>query len=162
MLTLLPSTAFLCAFVFFSSLLLLLLSCCMHGNNERERAKTSSQRTSYDDAFRQRAHYSFFFVMCSSVCQYTFLSHIYFFLCPLLIQRGRKQRNARPLSLALFYSYIYAQQKSSRVFFQENDKPDRKSLEQRTHGVKKGKKLGLIEQKEKEIFEESTTNKLCQ
>lgn len=117
MLTLLPSTAFLCAFVFFSSLLLLLLSCCMHGNNERERAKTSSQRTSYDDAFRQRAHYSFFFVMCSSVCQYTFLSHIYFFLCPLLIQRGRKQRNARPLSLSRSFILIYMRNKSHHEFF---------------------------------------------
>jgi hypothetical protein len=50
----------------------------------------------------------FFFVMCSSVCQYTFLSHIFFY-ARCLHGAAENKRNERPLS----YSYIYTQQKSS-------------------------------------------------
>ncbi len=113
----------------------------MHGNNER--AKTSSQRASRDDAFRQRARSSFFFVMCSSVCQYTFLSHIFFVLVAYTARPKTKER-----ATSLSYSCTYTQQKSSRVFFSffgESDKPDRKSLQQVMHGVKKKEKKVLIE-----------------
>ena len=88
----------------------------MHGNNER--AKTSSQRTSFDDAFRQRAsvRFSFFFVLCAQayVNTYFFFSYIYIFLRTACTARS-KNKGARPLVLP--YSYTYTQQKSSRVFF---------------------------------------------
>jgi hypothetical protein len=97
----------LCAFVFFS----LFLSCCMHGNDEK--AKTPSQRASSDDAFRQRARSSFFFVMCSSARQYIFLS--FFFVCVRCLHRAAEnKRNARPLSLIL--TYIYATKVIMRFF----------------------------------------------
>jgi len=112
----------------------------MHGNNER--AKTSSQRTSFDDAFRQRAsvRFSFFFVLCAQayVNTYFFFSYIYIFLRTACTARS-KNKGARPLVLP--YSYTYTQQKSSRVFFfDENDKADRKSLQQAMHGVEKKKR----------------------
>lgn len=92
-----------------------------------------------------------------------------FFLCPLLIQRGRKQRNARPLSLSRSFIliYIYAQQKSSRVFFWARTiSLTAKVYNNEAHGGKK-KQLVLIERSRekkkkggrKKIFEESTTNK---
>jgi hypothetical protein len=93
----------LCAFVFFS----LFLSCCMHGNDEK--AKTPSQRASSDDAFRQRARSSFFFVMCSSARQYTFLS-FFLYVCVAYTARP-KTKGTRDLSL--LFLHIFTQQKSS-------------------------------------------------
>lgn len=94
-LTLLPSTARFCAFVFF---LLFLLSCCIHGNNAR--AKTSSQRVSFDDAFRQRARFSIFF--CYVLKRMSIhISFSYFFCSRCLHGAAENKRNARPLSLIL-------------------------------------------------------------
>lgn len=65
-------------------------------------------------------------------------SHIYIFLRTACTARS-KNKGARPLVLP--YSYTYTQQKSSRVFFfDENDKADRKSLQQAMHGVEKKKR----------------------
>ena len=108
MLTLIPSAARLCSFVFF----LLFLSCCMHGNNER--AKTSSQRTSFDDAFRQRAsvRFSFFFVLCAQayVNTYFFFSYIYFFAHCLhgALQKQRSATSRSPLFLHIYATEVIA------------------------------------------------------
>ena len=138
-LTLLPSTARLYAFVFF----FLFLLYCMHGNNAR--AKTSSQRASSDDAFLQRARSSFFFYyVLKRMSIHISFSYIYFFCTRCLHSTAENKRKARPLSLLFLhiYIYIYIRNKSQRegLFFDENDKPDRKSLHQITHGVKKSKK----------------------
>ena len=131
----------------------------MHGNDEK--AKTPSQRASSDDAFRQRAR-SLFFLLCAQahVNTYFFL-FFYVYVCVAYTARP-KTKGKRDLSFS--YSYIYLRNKSHHgIFFDESDKPDRKSLRQATHGVrkqgKKRKKLILYmitQQKKKKDFLKST------
>ncbi len=129
-LTLLPSIARFCAFVFF---FFFSYVACMETTGEQKHHHR--ERRPMMHSANERAP-RFFFVMCSSVCQYTFLSHIFFY-ARCLHGAAENKRNERPLS----YSYIYTQQKSSwSFFFDESDKPDRKSLNQVAHGVKKQEK----------------------
>lgn len=127
-LTLLPSTVFcVCVRFFFSSLFSYIYIYVAYMETTRERAKTSSQREREKERrtmmHSANEHTTRFFCVCYVLKRMSIhISFSYiFFLCLLLIWCARKQRNARPLSLlrsrALFYSYIYAQQKSSWVFF---------------------------------------------
>ena len=107
----------------------------MHGNDER--AKTQSQRASSDDAFRQRARSSFFFMLCAQA-YVNIHFFLIFFYAPCLRRAAENKRKARPLSLShsyiyiYIYIYIYATKVITRFFFlyENSDKPDRKSLQQ--------------------------------
>mgnify|MGYP006940037109 CR=1 FL=1 len=62
-------------------------------------------------------------------------SHIYIFFCALLARRAPKTKE-RDLSFSLILTHI--RNRSHReFFFDENDKADRKSLQQAMHGVEK-------------------------
>lgn len=107
-LTLLPSIARLCALVFFC----LFLSYCIHGNGER--AKTPSQRASSDDAFCQRARFSFFlcYVLKRTPIQTSFS---YFFCAHCFYGIAENKRNVRPLSH--FLTYVCATKVITRFIF---------------------------------------------
>jgi hypothetical protein len=79
--------------------------------------------------------------MCSSVRQYAFLSHIFFARVAYAAQP--KTKGKRDLSFSLVLTHI-RNKSHHKIFFDESDKPDRKSLRQVTHGVIKKKKKELI------------------
>ena len=106
-----------------------------HRTREREQKHHHRERRVMMHSANE--HTTHFFLLCAQayVNTHFFLIYIFFYAHCLYSAAENKGTRDLSLSLALFYSYIYAQQKSSQVFFfDENDKPDRKSL---THGVKK-------------------------
>lgn len=146
-LTLLPSTVFLCAFAFgfffFFSFFSMLHTWKQrerkqkhHHHRERERA-----RASYDDAFRQRAHYSVFLcVLCAQAYVNTHFFLIYIFFVPIAyMARSKTKERATSLyplrarSLSLCFILTYMRNKSHREFFLTRTI----SLTANAHGVKK-------------------------
>jgi hypothetical protein len=105
----------------------------------REQKHHHRERRSMMHSANERAPRFFFFVMCSSVCQYTFLSHIFFVRIAYTARPKTKER-----ATSFLFLHIYATKVIMRLFFiDECDKPDRKSLHQVTHGVKKQEKNGF-------------------
>ncbi len=103
--------------------------------------KTSLYRASSDDAFRERVCSSFFLLCVQAYV--TIHSFLVFFLRASLTQRGQN-KGKRDLFLSFSYSYIYTQQKSSRVFFFLSRAISlTASLRQATHGVRKQEKKGI-------------------
>ena len=148
-LTLLPSTVFLCAFAFgfffFFSFFSMLHTWKQrerkqkhHHHRERERARA---RASYDDAFRQRAHYSVFLcVLCAQAYVNTHFFLIYIFFVPIAyMARSKTKERATSLyplrarSLSLCFILTYMRNKSHREFFLTRTI----SLTANAHGVKK-------------------------
>lgn len=132
----------------------------MHGNDARSR-ENKNITTHCPPMLRcasECASRSFFYMLKRTSI------HIFFKACIAFTARP-KTKGRRDLSLPRahahthIYIYLYTQQKSLRDFFllsfDESDKPDRKSLQQVTHGVIKQEesaRTGKRKNEEKELI----------
>jgi hypothetical protein len=84
----------------------------------REQKHHHRERRPMMHSANERAPHFFFFVMCSSVCQYTFLSHSFFFVRVAYTARPKtKETRDLSLPLSLLFLHIYATKVITKLFF---------------------------------------------
>lgn len=105
----------------------------METTSEREQKHHHRERRTMMHSANE--HTTHFFLLCAQAYVNTHFFLIYFFSMPIAYTaRPKTKERATSLSLSLFYSYIYicATKVITSFFLGENDKPDRKSLQQRS------------------------------